>query len=567
VIVMAFALRPYQRGALDALEVYWETGGGNPLVALATATGKSLVIAWLIRDVLRQYPDLCILVLTHVQELIEQNLEHLLALWPDAPVGVNSAALGRRDCSQQIIFASIQSVFRDPESLGVRNLVIVDEAHLIPHVGDGMYRSLIEVLRVLDPDMRVAGFTATPFRLDSGRLDEGDGKVFDDVVFSYDIGQGIKDGWLSPLSSKATRTSIDVSNVGRRGGEFIEHELQDAADTEAIVAGAADEIVRLGADRECWLVFCTGVRHAERVRDALRARGVRTEMVLGETEQLERERIIREFKAGAVRCVVNVMVLTTGFNVPQVDLIAMLRPTLSTGLYVQMLGRGSRRAPGKTDCLVLDFAQNVWRHGPVDCIDVKTRVAVQPGDERCRACPECDELNPIGVYVCVSCGYEWPRPQPKPKHATTADAVPVLSGQTTCVPVDHISFHIHHKRSDPFAPPSLRVEYLCGLSAYEEYLSFQRQGWPRTLAERWWFAMGGSAPAPRLVSDALARTSELGRVTEISVYRDGRWWRVAERRLESGTEIDQHYQAWAPGSRQAAYDTMRRTPYNDSVPY
>jgi DNA repair protein RadD len=414
-VIRLFQLRPYQRDAIDALENHWRVGQGNALVALATATGKSVVIAWHIRDILCRYPAR-ILVLTHVQELIEQNLEHLLALWPDAPVGVNSAGLGRRDWDQQIIFASIQSVFRNPQKLGHRDLVIVDEAHLIPHGGDGMYRTLFDALR--HPDFRIAGFTATPFRLDSGRLDEGDGKVFDEIVYSYDIGQGIRDKWLSPLSSKATQTRIDVSGVGRRGGEFIEHELQDAADIPAVVSGACDEIVRLGADRQCWLIFCTGVRHAEHVRDALRMRGVETEMLLGETPQEERERIIRELKTGTVRCVVNVMVLTTGFNVLQVDLIAMLRPTLSTGLYVQMLGRGSRKAPGKVD-----------------------------------------------------------------------------------------------------------------------------------------------------VSEAVERSSELRAVVEVAVYRDGKWWRVAERRLCDGTEIDRHYQPWTPGSRQLAYDTMRRTPYNDSVPY
>jgi DNA repair protein RadD len=190
VIAVSFELRPYQCRALDALDAYWMSGGGNPLLVLATGTGKLLIIAWLIRDVMQQYPDLRILAVTHVQELIEQNLAHLLMLWPDAPVGINSAALGQRDYNQQIVFASIQSVFRNPEKLGRRNLFLVDEAHLIPHDGDGMYRSVVGVLRGIDPDMRVCGLTATPFRLDSGRLDEGEGKIFDDIVYSYESVRG-----------------------------------------------------------------------------------------------------------------------------------------------------------------------------------------------------------------------------------------------------------------------------------------------------------------------------------------------------------------------------------------
>jgi DNA repair protein RadD len=248
--------------------------------------------------------------------------------------------------------------------------------------------------------MRVAGLSATPFRLDSGRLDEGDGKIFDEVIFDYGIGRGIADGWLSPLSSKATQTTIDVRSVGRRGGEFIASELEAAADDEAKIKAACDEIVELGADRRCWLIFCCGISHATHVRDALRERGISCEAVFGETPKKDRERIVEDFKAGQIRCLVNVMVLTTGFNVPAVDLLVMLRPTLSTGLYVQMVGRGTRNAKGKTDCLVLDFGQNVYRHGPVDQINITMTgksngngAGVKVSSVKAKACPDCDELR------------------------------------------------------------------------------------------------------------------------------------------------------------------------------
>jgi DNA repair protein RadD len=566
-----FDLRPYQRQALDALDAYWQAGGGNPLVAMATATGKSLVIAWLIQDIVRRYPKLRILVLTHVQELIAQNVEHVLKLWPEAPLGINCAALGRRDLDHPILFASVQSVFRNAE-IGERNLVLIDEAHLVPHSGDGMYRRLLDELRMLDPELRVAGFTATPFRLDSGRLDEGEGKIFDDIVFNYGVGEGIRDLWLSPLSSKATSTRIDVSQVGRRGGEFIESELQNAADVDVVVNGACAEIVKQGAGRRSWLIFCTGIRHAEHVRDVLRVHGVTVEAVFGETPTDEREEIIAAFKAGEITCLVNVNVLTTGFNVPQVDLLAMLRPTLSTGLYVQMIGRGTRKAEGKRDCLVLDFAQNVWRHGPVDCIDPQSKsVAVKPGDVRAKACPECDELNPLTTHVCSSCGYEWPRPAPKPKHATIADAVPVLSSGQTWIEVAHTSFRIHHKRNDPSAPPSLRVSYLCGLSIYDEYISIERRGYALARAAKWWFAMGGAAPVPATVAEALDRTSELDVATEIAIYRNGQYWNVAERRVQRldgpVVEIDRNLNSWTYKSREAAFEAMKREPIGDEVPW
>ena len=368
-----FELRPYQQEALAALEKYWSRGGGNPLVVMATATGKSVIIAHLIRDVSQRYPALRVLVVTHTLELVEQDVEHLLALWPDAPIGINSAGIGQREWDAPIIFAGVQSVWRNAGRLGPRHLVLIDEAHLVPHDGDGMYRSLLSELRALAPTdgMRIAGFSATPFRLDSGRLDEGEGKIFDNVVFDYDVGRGIREGWLSPLTSKATKIEINVNNVGRRGGEFIAGELERAADDNAVIAAACDEIVARGVDRRSWLVFCCGVLHAHHVCDALRMRGVACRVVTGETPLTEREESIAAFKAGAIRCLVNVNVLTTGFNAPQVDLLAMLRPTLSTGLFVQMVGRGTRKADGKVNCLILDFAGNCRRHGPVDRVDIK----------------------------------------------------------------------------------------------------------------------------------------------------------------------------------------------------
>jgi DNA repair protein RadD len=254
-------LRPYQAEALQALDAYWEAGGGHPLVAMATATGKSVLIAKLITDIAARYPNLRVLVLVHVRELLEQNLEHLLQVWPGVPVGINSAGLGQRDWRSPIVLANIQSVSRTPQRLGRRDLIIIDEAHLVPHAGDGMYRSTIDGLRELEPALRVCGFTATPYRLDSGKLVEGDGKIFDDVVYEYGIGEGSRDGWLSPLTSKATAASIDVSAVAVRGGEFVASALEDAANDTAVVNAAVSEIITRGHDRESWLLFCCGVKH------------------------------------------------------------------------------------------------------------------------------------------------------------------------------------------------------------------------------------------------------------------------------------------------------------------
>lgn len=363
------ALRPYQRDALKALLACWTDDAANPLVAMATGTGKTVVIATLVRELILRFPHLRVLMLVHVKELIEQNARTLRQAWPQAPLGINCAGLGRRNFSAQILYAGIQSVFRhDAHSLCARDLVVIDEAHLVPRTGEGMYRRLIEKLRARAPGMRVAGFTATPYRIDSGRLDRGDGRLFDRMVYRYDIDEGVRDGWLAPLIVTQGSSEIDVSGVECRGGEFVASALADAADKRSLVAHAADEMTARGASRRAWLVFCAGVDHAVHTRNALRARGIACETVSGVTPKAERDRIVSAYRQGALRCLTSANLLTTGFDVPQVDLIAMLRPTLSPGLYVQTIGRGTRLAKGKTDCLVLDFAGNARRHGPVEAI-------------------------------------------------------------------------------------------------------------------------------------------------------------------------------------------------------
>lgn len=532
-------LRDYQRDAIEAVFDYWAKGGGNPLVEMATGTGKSVVIATLVRRLLDAYPDLRVLMLVHVRELVEQNFRALLRVWPGAPVGINSAGLGRRDRRSQILFASIQSVFRDDAySLGPRDLILIDEAHLVPAAGEGMYRKLLDNLRRGVPDLRVAGFTATPYRLDSGRLDRGSDRLFSEVVYSYDIARGIEEGFLSPLVSKATATAIDISGVARRGGEFVAGALEKAVDHDPITQAAVDEIVAYGAPRRSWLAFCSGVKHAEHVRNALRARGIACETVTGETPKAERDRIIRDFRDGRLRALTNANVLTTGFDAPSVDLIAMLRPTLSTGLYVQMVGRGTRLAEGKADCLVLDFAGNIRRHGPVDAVEVGRGAAkgageakVDPDTVRAKECPKCRSLMPVRVYTCRDCGHEWPKPV-EPKHDPRADGERPILGKAppAWVPVTDVAYFRHVKHG---APDSLRVEYRCGLTVHREWLCFEHGGYAAVKAEKLWHALGGALPSPRTVAEAMARARELADVEAIQVRPQWPYVEVTGRRVRA----------------------------------
>jgi DNA repair protein RadD len=264
-------LRPYQRAAIDALYDYFSGNAGNPLVVMPTGTGKSVVIASFIREAIHAYPETRILMLTHVKELIQQNFQALLNMWPEAPGGIYSAGLSRRDIHAQVLFAGIQSIHKRAARVQRCDLVIIDEAHLLSRTDGSMYRAFLSELNSINAGMlKVVGFTATPYRMDSGLLHVGKDRVFTDIAYSVPILDMIAQGYLSTVIPKQTQTQLDVSSVGTRGGEFIAKDLEAAVDRDEVTRAAVAEIVQHGAERGSWLVFCSGVDHALHVRDAIR---------------------------------------------------------------------------------------------------------------------------------------------------------------------------------------------------------------------------------------------------------------------------------------------------------
>ena len=524
---MTLTLRPYQQAAIDGIYDYFGGEIGNPLVVIPTAGGKSLVMARFIEGVLKAFPDQRILVVTHVRELIEQNHGELIRLWPEAPAGIYSAGLKQRNISARILFAGIQSIHRRVYDVQQCDLVLIDEAHLIPRSSNTMYRRFLDGLKRLNPLLKVIGFTATPYRLDSGLLHEGDGAIFTDIAFEVSVRDLIDQGYLSRLVSKLMSTQLEVAGVGTRGGEFIARELHAAVDRKAITQAAVAEIVAYGETRRSWLVFCSGVEHAEHVRDAIRAHGITCETIVGETPSAERDALIEAFKRGEIRCLTNANVLTTGFNAPGVDLIAMLRPTKSAGLYVQIVGRGCRLAPGKSDCLILDFAGNIARHGPIDAIKPK-RPGEGDGEAPVKVCPDCASIVHAAVRVCPDCGHVFPPPEPKIE--AKASTLDVLSrvGKPEWVEVTQVRYARHEK---PGKPPSLRVEYWCGLSAHHEWICVEHAGYPRQKAATWWAARAPGTPLPRSVDEALQHAPALRRPAQIAVRPSGRYTEVIAARF------------------------------------
>jgi DNA repair protein RadD len=303
-----------------------------------------------------------------------------------------------------------------------------------------------------------------------------------------------------------------------RNGDFILAELARAIDKAPITSGAVSEILEHGKDRRSWLVFCTDLKHTEHVRDEIRSRGISCEMVSGETPTAERDRILNDFKAYRIRCVVNCQVLTTGFDHPGIDLIALLRNTRSPNLYVQIAGRGLRciggdieasKRNGKSDCLWLDFTDTTETLGPVD--KIKGRPEKPPKEKKgppTKQCPKCQTINSAGSRYCVNCDYEFPVGEINLRD--TASRAAILSTNDPVIgkyPVDDVIYTIHEK---PGSPSSLRVMYTSGMKSFSEWICFEHEGWAKRKAASWWLERSGADfRVPATVSEAKERAGNL----------------------------------------------------------
>lgn len=462
---MSFELRDYQQAAVSHLWAAVREGVRAPLVCLPTGAGKSPVVADLCRTAAKDWKGK-VVVLVHVRELVEQLADSVRRHWGDpfCPLGIMSAGL-RQKSKDLITVGNVQSCFRKACDFGKLDLIIIDEAHRVPPDGEGMYRTFIEEAQTINPNVRVVGLTATPYRLGHG-LVYGEGGIFDKLVYDAGVKPLIDKGHLCKLRGK-DGGKPDLAGVHRRGGDYISSELEAALTAEGRVASAVDEILRHSGERKAWLVFCCGVSHATLTRDELRQRGIDAEIVTGETPEAERDDIVKRYKDGSLRCLVNVNVLTEGFDAPHVDLVVMLRPTESPGLYYQMVGRGLRTHPDKADCMVLDLAGNIERHGPIDRLNEritdKASIKGQGGEAPVRTCPKCQEIVLAALTMCPVCGEEFPRETAR--HSTVASNATPISGPKVVSwrETTRVEYCAWTKKDAPEGhPKTLRVDYFCG---------------------------------------------------------------------------------------------------------
>lgn len=355
-----FTLRPYQQEAVDATLRHFRKSRHPALIVLPTGAGKSLVIAELARIARGR-----VLVLAHVKELVEQNYAKFLSYGLEA--GIYSAGLHRKDSVEKVIFGSIQSVARaDAEFFEGFSLLVIDECHRVSFDGDTQYGEVINRVRLGNPDICILGLTATPYRLESGwiyqynhrgflRSDEP--RFFSKCLYELTLVQMIEAGFLTPpIQIDAPVASYDFSSLQLRSDNQryelaeIEKILKDQRRVTPVIV---HNIVDMACDRKGAIIFTSSIRHAKEILACLPKEA--SAMIIGDTPSEERDAVVEQFKSQHIKFLVNVSVLTTGFDAPHVDLIAILRPTESVSLYQQIVGRGLRLSEGKSDCLVLDY--------------------------------------------------------------------------------------------------------------------------------------------------------------------------------------------------------------------
>lgn len=505
--------------------LYNSTSFGG-VIAMPTGTGKSHVIARITRRVFRERPNAKVQMLTHRKPLIQQNADKLLQIWPEAPLGIFSAGLKQKTANQPITFggiASMKNAINELTDYGRKpvDLVKIDECHLLNPNADTMYMEYLELLKKQNQYLRVVGLSATPWRMKQGHIT--DGGVFTDMIIDQTGREAfnwfIAEGYLVKLIPRPTETRLDVTGVSMPGGEYNQPELQRAVDDPETTWHALMELCHYGHDRRCWMIFAAGIDHADHICDMLNKMGVLTTVVHTGIPQGERDKRLKDYQAGKYRCMVGNNILTTGFDHPPIDLIGMFRPTLSPGLWVQMLGRGTRPdyAPGydldtlygrhaaiaashKQNCIVLDFAQNTANLGPINDPVLPRKAGTGGGDAPVKFCATdrleagykgCGAYNHTMNRHCDECGAPFDMSISVAKTASTQALIAGGFDDFQWFDVNHV---FYSQRIGPSGKPYLKVDYWVGpklkftdfvhLEATNSFVLHQAKDWWRARSTR-----------------------------------------------------------------------------------
>lgn len=357
-------LRDYQQHAVAAAIAHFKQSTQSAVMVLPTGAGKSLILAELARVAKGR-----VLIVTHVKELVAQNAEKVGVL--SQPGSIFAAGLNQKDSSAKTVIASVQSAARNlAQFTDAFSLLIIDECHRVSLTEGSQYQQLFSQLRQHNPALKVLGLTATPYRLGTGwiyqshyhgRVGSTEQATFDRCIFELPLRPLISKGYLAkPVLLDGLSAQYDFSKLqSLTGNDYSEQQIESVLGkmgraTKLIVG----QLCQLAASKQGIIIFAATVRHANEILDLLKAQGQQAALLTATTSSNERDQLIAAFKAKQLKFLVNVAVLTTGFDAPHVDLIAIMRPTASVSLFQQMVGRGLRSAPDKTQCLIIDYAAN-----------------------------------------------------------------------------------------------------------------------------------------------------------------------------------------------------------------
>ncbi len=480
-----FEDRWYQTEAVDHTFDYLNSGKGlRPVIASPTGSGKTPIIMKL-ADRLFSYKRLAkTVILSDRKEILRQNFDSSGFFFDGKKTTIFSAGLKQKKIGD-ITFAGIQTAANYINFFKHIDFIIVDECHLVPPKERGRYGRFLKAL-----NKPTVGLTATPFRHNHGLIYGGKDNFFDGV--SYDItdidgyNRLVSEGYLCRLISKPTNVQFDMQGIGSRGNDFKQDECSDRFDRSEITRKAINRVIRYGKHYNRWLIFAIDIAHAENIKLELELNGIPTVCIHSKMDTCRDMELLRA-KNGEYKAIVNVDVLTTGYDDPEIDLIAILRPTKSLIMHVQIAGRGSRVSPTKDHCLILDFPGNFKRLGPINDVDIKENGNRKKKSQPIiKTCENCGCHQPPTAKFCDVCGCEFQfieqireieyddeivRKTKKPKKKNIENWYKVTSAS--------------YKEFDSKKGGGIIVTYKCGLRSFKEPICLGYKGYAAVMARHW----------------------------------------------------------------------------------
>lgn len=518
-------LRPYQQHAVDSCLNHIGFNSSHGVCVMPTGSGKSHVIAAISEKLA---PHGRVLILSHRKELLAQNKAKFTQ--PD-DIAIISAGLGEKTFNKQITIGGIQTVYNCADRLENIKYILIDEGHLLNNTKQtSRYWETINFLKPTN----LLGFTATPFRLEGGRNKP---LTWGKICYNLDYKYLIDNKFLCPLKNKVNIT-IDTSKVEIKNGEFVLDQLEDAAIDKGAIKASVEKILQYAENfnRKSILVFCSGIKHVEILAFALAAHRFRVEKLTSKTPKEKRKILLEKFKTGEVRCILNCEVLTTGFDAPNIDMIAVLRPTKSKALHEQILGRGVRTAENKTECIILDMAGNLEEHGGlgsplIDNLKISSSEQVK---KDYKICPACEEQIKANERNCPECGFYFEPQQREVTHNLEPDTNTDILGKkpVKVYEVDFCEFKEHISKEKK---KSLKISYYCGYNLFNEWIvPFHENEW----ASNKGLQIANDFGLTGLDYKELAESAKLGykKPVKILVEPDGKYDRIVNRIWEQKTE-------------------------------